>query len=246
MKAVTAGIISGWWHTPDYPSLVRDSCFKTLFYSMGSICFGGLLIGPVTIVRQLSVLMRPSQSEPSLLCLHECIHFIQTWVTYAVDYLTIRCNAYSFTYVGMYHYGFLEAGINASELFAKRGWTTIVSDDLVPNVLFLTSLVMGGVTGCFAHIVASVYDLSITSLNGHEGSIFILGTLIGLVLNSIVFSVVNSSMNTVLVCFASSPVDFERNHPELSSEMRSAWREVWPGALDIQDHQIIQEGIPLI
>lgn len=40
-------------------------------------------------------------------------------------------------------------------------------------------------------------------------------------------------MNAVIVLFATSPVDFEENHPELSEEMRSAWREVWPGYMDI-------------
>lgn len=147
--------------------------------------------------------------------------------------MTVRCNAYCFTYVGMYHYGFLEAGMNATELFEKRGWTMIVSDDLVPNVLFLTSLVIGGVTGCVAHFVSQLYNLSITSNEDPGVSSFFLGTWIGLVITSITFSVVSSSVNTVLVCFASSPVDFERNHPQLSTEMRAAWREVWPGALEI-------------
>jgi Plasma-membrane choline transporter len=233
VKAATAGVIAGWWYTPDYSDQVRDSCFKTMFYSIGSICLGGLLIGPVTILRQLSILFRPSQSEPSLLCLHECLHCIQTCVFNAVNVLTERCNDYSYAYVGMYHYGFFEAGIKATELFEKRGWTTIVSDDLVQNVLLLTSLAMGGMTGCFAHTITQMYDLSITPLQGAGMSSFVVGTVIGLVLSNIVFSVVSSAVNTVLICFASSPVEFEANHSLLSSEMRQAWREVWPDALDI-------------
>jgi Plasma-membrane choline transporter len=137
----------------------------------------------------------------------------------------------------MYHYGFLEAGKNAHELFEKRGWTTIVSDDLIPNVLFLTSLVMGGLTGCFSYIMAQMYNITLISLPDPGISSFLLGAVLGLVVNSILFSVVSSSVNTVLVCFASSPFDFGRNHPELSAEMRAAWREVWPGALDINKLQ---------
>ena len=33
-------------------------------------------------------------------------------------------------------------------------------------------------------------------------------------------------------------VDFENNHPALSSEMRSSWREVWPGCMDIVDMRV--------
>lgn len=137
----------------------------------------------------------------------------------------------------MYHYGFWDAGHNATELFERRGWSTIVSDDLVPNVLFLTSLVIGGATGCFTHLISRIYDLHV-SPEGHGVVPFCEGMVIGLALTSILFSAISSAVNAVLVCFASSPVDFERNHQELSHEMRSAWREVWPGALDVCDARI--------
>ena len=53
--------------------------------------------------------------------------------------------------------------------------------------------------------------------------------------SSVLFGIISSSVNAVIVLFATSPVDFEENHPELSEEMRSAWREVWPGCMEIMD-----------
>jgi len=41
-------------------------------------------------------------------------------------------------------------------------------------------------------------------------------------------SVVGSAVNTVIVCFAEAPNEFQRNHPELSEEMRATWRQAWP------------------
>ena len=52
--------------------------------------------------------------------------------------------------------------------------------------------------------------------------------LVGLVISSIMLSVVDSSVNTVVVSFAEAPAEFEQNHPELSSEMRDAWMKVYP------------------
>ena len=72
------------------------------------------------------------------------------------------------------------------------------------------------------------YILSITSV----------GLAVGLVASSILFGIITSAVNTVIVCFAASPVDFEKNHPELSQEMRSAWREVWPGCMVINDMRL--------
>jgi len=60
------------------------------------------------------------------------------------------------------------------------------------------------------------------------------------VVSSVLFGIISSSVNAVIVLFAASPVDFEQNHPDLSEEMRNAWREVWPGCMDIMDvrHQV--------
>ena len=60
----------------------------------------------------------------------------------------------------------------------------------------------------------------------------------GLVASSILFGLITSAVGTVIVCFAASPVDFEKNHPELSQELRSAWREVWPGFMDLSDMRL--------
>ena len=46
--------------------------------------------------------------------------------------------------------------------------------------------------------------------------------------SAVMFSVVDSSVNTVIVCFAEGPAEFETNHPELSEEMREGWRKVYP------------------
>ena len=61
-----------------------------------------------------------------------------------------------------------------------------------------------------------------------------------MVVSSVLFGIISSSVNAVIVLLAASPVDFEQNHPKLSEEMRNAWREVWPGCMDILDmrHQV--------
>lgn len=205
---------------------------------MGSVCFGSLFVGPVRFIRQIAVFFRPTESEESLLCVHECFHCIQTCITSIVDALAAHFNPWAFTYIGMYGYGFTDAGVLASEVFEKRGWTMIASDDLVPNILFMTCLVLGGITGCFTHLMERIDNFRIFSVDEPGLVSFWLGIVSGLVLTSVLFAVIGSAVNAVLVCFAVGPVDFDQNHPELSDEMRTAWREVWPGALDVVDLRI--------
>jgi hypothetical protein len=236
VQIVTAGVIGAWWYTPREQNVVAKQAFKSLYYSMGSVCYGSLFVGPVRFIRFLALFFRPSSDdEASLICLHECLTCIQTCIMSVVNSLVSRFSPWAFTYVGLYSYGFTEAGFLATDLFAKRGWSVIVSDDLVPNILLMTSLVIGGVTGCVCHLTEELSGRSIFSSDQPGVVAFWMGIAIGLVLTSVLFAVINSSVNTVLVCFAISPVDFENNHPELSDEMRLAWREVWPGALDVTD-----------
>ena len=53
--------------------------------------------------------------------------------------------------------------MRAAELFEKRGWSTIVSDELVPNVLLLITLTITGLTGIFAHVLEQFESLSLTA-----------------------------------------------------------------------------------
>ena len=242
VQVATAAVVGQWWYQPEGEQTVQKSTFKTIFYSMGSICFGSLFVGPVKIMRQFSVLFRPSSEQASLLLFHECLHCIQTCITDFVEGLVERFNPWGFSYVGLYGYAFPEAASLATELFSKRGWTTIVSDDLVSNALLMTSVVIGGVTGCFAFFLAGMEELHVTSLNTPGEVSFSLGLVIGLVLTSILFGAINGSVNAVIVLFATSPVDFEQNHQSLSREMRSAWREVWPGCVDDVDVRLAIAG----
>lgn len=163
-----AAVIGRWWYTADGDISNRGSdlnhaFFRSFFYSIGSICYGSLLVGPVRILRQLSVFFRPTEEVHSLMTLHECMHFIQSCLTNCVESLARRFSPWSFTYVGLYGYGLMDAGLQSAELFEKRGWTTIVSDDLVPNVLLLITLTISGVTGIFAHLLERFESLSLTA-----------------------------------------------------------------------------------
>jgi hypothetical protein len=70
-----------------------------------------------------------------------------------------------------------------------------------------------------------------------------IGGLVGLVVSSVLFGIISSSVNAVIVLFAASPVDFEQNHPKLSEDMRKAWREVWPGCMDVIDMRVQVAGL---
>jgi hypothetical protein len=126
-------------------------------------------------------------------------------------------------------YGFAEAGERAIQLFETREWLDVVKDVLIQNVLLMASLIIGGSTGTFAVVAEETDGYEFTSFHMPIISAFIIGSVLGYVLSNILLlGVVGSAVNTVLVCFAAGPFEFDKNHPRLSREMREAWSQhVW-------------------
>jgi multisubunit Na+/H+ antiporter MnhC subunit len=105
----------------------------------------------------------------------------------------------------------------------------VVSDSLMQNVLLMASVVIGGSTGTFAVIVEETDGYEFSSFHKPVISAFVIGSVLGYVLSNILLlGVVGSAVNTVLVCFAAGPFEFDKNHPRLSREMREVWsQQVW-------------------
>jgi hypothetical protein len=138
-------------------------------------------------------------------------------------------NRWAYTYIGMYGYSFVEAGDRALQLFQTRQWLEVVEDSLIQNVLLMSSMVIGGSSGVFAVVVEETDGYDFTSFHQPIISAFVIGSVLGYVLSNILLlGVVGSAVNTILVCFAAGPFEFDKNHPRLSRQMREVWsQQVW-------------------
>lgn len=128
-------------------------------------------------------------------------------------------------YVGLYGFSFMEAGSSVMNLFRMRGWTTIITDYMVDTVLFMVSLGVAVLTGILGILVAAAMQMSDGT---NLGLSFIIGFMVGYAMCTTLFSIVSSGVNTVIVCYAEAPNEFQQNHPMLSERMRLSWRQAWP------------------
>lgn len=132
-------------------------------------------------------------------------------------------------YVGLYGFSYLEAGREVINLFQQKGWTAIITDDLVDNVLFMVSLGIGLGSGLLGWVIGKAPLIASGADEETAGMMaFGIAFLIGFLFASIALGVVSSAVNTVIVCYCESPAEFEVNHPELSAEMRSNFTTAWP------------------
>mmetsp|Transcript_20351 Transcript_20351/g.56619 ORF Transcript_20351/g.56619 Transcript_20351/m.56619 type:complete len:179 (-) Transcript_20351:510-1046(-) len=148
---------------------------------------------------------------------------------YRLDRFLRSCNRWSYIYIGLYNYSFCEGGEKAIQLFETREWMDIASDTLIQNILLMTSTVIGGLTGMFSVVVEEVDGYEFTSLHKPIATSFSIGFVLGFLLSNILLlGLAGAAVNTVLVCFAAEPFEFDRAHPHLSREMRDVWsQQVW-------------------
>ena len=229
IHVTTAGTVGTWWFVPGeangcWSTALRDSFCRASTYSFGSICLGSLLVAVIQALRMMAHQARQNEDLQLLYCVIECI---LACIQDIVEYF----NKWAYVYVGLYGFGYIEAGRNVIQLFQQKGWSVLITDDLNDRVLLMMSISIGALTGIVGMLVA-IADESLLGDLGDQGSTALVGFLItfviGLVFSSILMSVVSSAVNTVIVCFAESPAEFEANHPDLSREMRSSWMEAWP------------------
>ena len=153
VHVTTAGTVGTWWFVPSEASsccspAIKDSFVRATTYSFGSICFGSLLVALVNALRTLYQQAQNNDDCQILVCIISCI---LACIQGIIEYL----NKWAFIYVGLYGYSFLDAGRNVITLFQNKGWTTIITDDLTDNVLWLMSIGIGLATGLVGFIMGA-------------------------------------------------------------------------------------------
>jgi hypothetical protein len=227
LHVTVAGVIGTWWFAPQEANSVfspgiQDSFRRATSYSFGSICMGSLLVAIIQTLEQLARSARRSNRAGMFLCILECI-------LYYISRIAQYFNNWAFIYVGLYGYDYLTAGKKVLDLFQERGWTAIINDNLVHRTLVLVCLVIGALTGLVGMLLAKATGWADVVLGEDpNAAIFFICFLIGFSLAFILMGVVMSGVDSIIVCFAEAPNEFQTNHPALSSQMMTAWRQVYP------------------
>ena len=128
----------------------------------------------------------------------------------------------------------MEAGANVMTLFRNRGWTSIIADVMVDTLLRLLSIAVALFTGLLFLLVTYIIAGDYFEPEGSLILAFLVAfpLAIGYLMSITVFSVVGSAVNTVIVCYAEAPSEFQTNHALLSERMTDAWRRAYPDHLD--------------
>lgn len=229
VRVTVAGVMGTWCIDKDDAAsccspAVTSSLVRSLFFSLGSICFGSFLEGLASAINAATKYgKKVADSDGDA---HDCgsrfMSFMICCTKCCADALEFF-NQWAYVYIGVYGYGYVKSGKKVMELFKSRGWTSITSNFLVSYVLNFTSLIVASVTGG----IAIALDNNKVGIEGYWDS-FVVGFLVGFCISHVMMNVIKGAVNTAIVCFADKPDEMARNHPVMMKEMAEAWLDVYP------------------
>jgi hypothetical protein len=219
VHCTTASSVAAWWVTPDDvtsadsgAALTKESFLRSCTTSLGSICFGSLLVAIVRTLRTFLYLvlkrMRSisgtrdgSTTTKVQLYLLTVFEFVLRLLDRAVVYF----NRYAFCFVAIYGVDFITASRSAVELFRSRGWSTLLNDDLIDLILNLGNVIIAVLTMCVGYSYARLMGLD----RVYTTLLSALGLFGGYLLSMVVMSTISSAVATVYVCFAEHPEELQ-------------------------------------
>jgi hypothetical protein len=170
-----ASVIGRWWDIsedeafPICDSTLPKTIALNIMGSFGSICLASLIVDPYVLLTRIATFFRlarlklsgakSSKSPDGSPLPKESIALNND------NELTRRVNRWSYAYIGLYGYKFWESGSKASQLFDARGWTQVVSDDLIMTAMGMSSIIIGGSTAFMGLIVEEVDGYYFTSVH---------------------------------------------------------------------------------
>ena len=233
-QTTVAGVMGTWCFDKFNPAAVSGAFYRSCVTSFGSICFGSLLNAIIMTLRYLASNARENARENGqdcaalLACIAQCIlSCIQDLIEYF--------NQWAYVFVGVYGSTYLESGKMVFELFKARGFTSIISTDLVSYFLFCIVSISGllsGLTGIFFCKTSEVIFGSEFLFGDQDYSLWVpfgISYVVGIVVAASVTNVVQAGVKTIIVCFADDPFKVHENHPEETKALSESLSRVFPG-----------------
>ncbi|CAG8490117.1 5826_t:CDS:2 [Ambispora leptoticha] len=192
--------------------------------SLGSICFGSLIIAALNTMKAIFRTIANSDDGACgfLAC---CVEYLLACIEGLVEYF----NHYAYVQVAIYGKSYCTAAKDTWRLIKDRGIEAVINDNLIGNVLTMGAIFIGVLCGLFgyAYLVIVKPDFNI---NGQNTLFLVLICfLLGLMMTIVVTDAIDSGVTTTFVALAEDPDALRRTKPELFERIRQRWPRVVQG-----------------
>lgn len=225
---VVAGVYATYYFLYNTAQMVSNPTMgaagRALGRSFGSIAFGSLIVAVIQTLRYLARSAQNDRNNEGIVAILACFAAcILGMLENIIEYL----NEYAYTQVAIYGRSFVQAAKSTWRLIKSHGIDAIINDNLIGNVLGMTSLMVAIVSGACAFGFAKTnMPAGFDNVTAFSWIAFAIGFIIGLALNSVVVDTVNSGTKTTFVCLAEDPAALQRTKPELFNAIAQTYPQI--------------------
>ena len=109
VHVTVAGSVASWKVKSSAPCITTTSWIRSLTLSLGSICFGSLIVAILETIKQFLNFLSWSAGQSGN-CVASCLLCCVGCIVGCIEKLVEIFNRYAYTYVGIYGYSFITAG----------------------------------------------------------------------------------------------------------------------------------------
>lgn len=222
--------VSEWWYGPPQALAATSPLRRACTISLGSLSLSGLIVAVTGGLRAVLARARRRNGGSGY------IGWVVESLAAALDAVARWANAWAVCFIAISSMPFKAAGHAAMDLFASRGWESVINDDMVGRVLKITA-VAGAVVGAGAGAGTSFAMLANTmQIEDAVSTALVTGALCFILTTAVTAAVtplVAQATRTVFVLFALAPGALRDRHPAALQELQAAWREAQPAAWEL-------------
>ncbi|KAG0038976.1 putative choline transporter, neither null mutation nor overexpression affects choline transport [Podila clonocystis] len=193
--------------------------------SIGSICFGSLIIAVIQTLRAIAQMFRGDGDNGVLAfiaCLIDCfLSCIQGIAEYV--------NKYAFAEVAIYGKAFIPAAKDTWTILKDRGIIQLINDNLINNVWAMGAIMCGVLSGLASYLYLRYSNPAFNTGDQFTYVLVTMAFVLGLQMLFTVGSVIESGVATTFVALAEDPAALARTKPELFERIRATYPAVVQG-----------------
>jgi len=224
IMVVTVSILAGSWCTGVQPisNPVSFSFRYATSYSLGSICFGSLIVSVLKTLRMIARMMASKRSNNGIgqilaLC---CMCILQ-----CIENLVRYFNEWAYAYIGMYHYDFSTSASMVWNLLQTNGWEAVANDVFTDLIIMIPPLITALVVAGLSALAA---DLLLNWRGGFTIGAAIFGGLLGLILCNLVMRLISTAQNVIFLSYLEKRTQFYNKHRTIIESLEEKFRARYP------------------
>ena len=126
-------------------------------------------------------------------------------------------------------------------MFANKGWSAIVNDNLTGNVFFIANLSVGALSALMGvRLVDNADQDRFESINEPRLIVGLCAFIAGYAICYVFMNVMESAVTTIFVLWAEDPHGWQLTHPDHYASLHAAWLEIYPEARSVGVSDIVQ------